>query len=481
MNAKRYINAQAGGLHVRTGLWLLRRTDISPLAKLLYARLTLFACDKKGAGWIAWPSQGELALEIGLVDEKGKPKDRLLRVYLKELTDYGLVEPVQPGYGRPNYYRFPEHPIMPWVDADPLSEQPPETPLEIDAEPPHQSGGKQPDETGGNQPDGKNENQPDETGGKQPDETGGIQPPFYLTSKSEDRSEDKSKTPLTPASGGVGAPGKPSNNSRPAEPDAPRPAKRRSEPPAAAELLAEIEAQIANPPPHPPEIVYKFALALLRRRTGHAYQKSRELWARCQGGATVAELLALIEWWSIKSYERAFWAGHFDNTTPFRRSKWERDIPKALAWMDKCKAEGRYLPVDPEPLDANEKAMARRGVRVRAPLPPMPETPDMRAAREKRERQSLATIGEQVRLKEKARIEREAADEPARKKAAEDLAATQRRQSEALEFWNSLSELDQNPLIHEFRDVFEHLGAAEATQKVAMIAYRRAQPDRVSA
>lgn len=61
--------------------WLLERPEVSPGAKLVYARLARFA-GKRG---VAFPRQATLAREVGL-------RERQVRTYLAELRELKLIE-----------------------------------------------------------------------------------------------------------------------------------------------------------------------------------------------------------------------------------------------------------------------------------------------------------------------------------------------------------------------------------------------------
>jgi len=81
--------------------WLLKRTEISPGAKLCYARLAQFA----GKDGECFPGQSTLASEIGT-------GERQVRRYLSELEESELIETVQAGLNQTNHYRFLWHPWM---------------------------------------------------------------------------------------------------------------------------------------------------------------------------------------------------------------------------------------------------------------------------------------------------------------------------------------------------------------------------------
>ncbi len=100
-NMKKYINPY--NLFVGSFIpnWLLRRSEISPGAKLCYARLAQFA----GKDGDCFPSQGTLASKIGA-------GERQIRRYITELEEQGLIDSVQIGLNQPNQYRFLWHPWM---------------------------------------------------------------------------------------------------------------------------------------------------------------------------------------------------------------------------------------------------------------------------------------------------------------------------------------------------------------------------------
>jgi len=78
--------------------WLLERRELSPGAKLVYARLARYA-GKRG---VAYPRQSVLAAEIGL-------RERQVRTYLAELRDCGLVAALKGSRGKPSRYYFLAH------------------------------------------------------------------------------------------------------------------------------------------------------------------------------------------------------------------------------------------------------------------------------------------------------------------------------------------------------------------------------------
>lgn len=83
--------------------WLLRRTEISAGAKLLYAKLAQY-----GRSGECYPGQERLAEELGV-------SPRQVRRYVQELEDEGLVLVRHTGNGRTNRYLFPVHP---WMELD---------------------------------------------------------------------------------------------------------------------------------------------------------------------------------------------------------------------------------------------------------------------------------------------------------------------------------------------------------------------------
>ena len=74
-------------------LKIMRRTDLSANAKLLYARLVLFV----GQNDTAWPSRETLANELGIHLESVKRA-------IAELANAGLIERKQRGHNRTNEY-----------------------------------------------------------------------------------------------------------------------------------------------------------------------------------------------------------------------------------------------------------------------------------------------------------------------------------------------------------------------------------------
>lgn len=85
--------------------WLLRRREISPGAKLVYALLTDNTCG------IDFP---EYELASGLDEKKIAQSigasERSIRNWLKELENGGLIRYEVSGWGKPNLYRFLKHP-----------------------------------------------------------------------------------------------------------------------------------------------------------------------------------------------------------------------------------------------------------------------------------------------------------------------------------------------------------------------------------
>lgn len=82
--------------------WLLRRTEVSQGAKLLYAALRQYADIATGE---ASPKQATLAVDLGVgVRQVGH--------YLNELRSNDLIEVHQIGLQQPNRYLFLTHPWM---------------------------------------------------------------------------------------------------------------------------------------------------------------------------------------------------------------------------------------------------------------------------------------------------------------------------------------------------------------------------------
>lgn len=81
--------------------WLLRRNEISPGAKLGYARL----CQYAGKDGVCFPKQETLAKELGC------SRSQIIR-YLKELKAHNLIERQRIGLHCSNRYRFLYHPWM---------------------------------------------------------------------------------------------------------------------------------------------------------------------------------------------------------------------------------------------------------------------------------------------------------------------------------------------------------------------------------
>lgn len=78
--------------------WLMERTEISPGAKLAYARLARY-CGQRG---VAYPRLEKLGKDLGV------SKDQARR-YVHELQGAGLIEISAAGFHRANRYRFLDH------------------------------------------------------------------------------------------------------------------------------------------------------------------------------------------------------------------------------------------------------------------------------------------------------------------------------------------------------------------------------------
>lgn len=85
--------------------WLECRPEISPGAKIVYARMCRYA----GRNGRCNPRQGVLAKTIGL-------GERQARTYIKELEEFSLIESERLGLGKSNIYKFLAHE---WMFADP--------------------------------------------------------------------------------------------------------------------------------------------------------------------------------------------------------------------------------------------------------------------------------------------------------------------------------------------------------------------------
>lgn len=78
--------------------WLMRRSEISFGAKVLFARLAQY----KGESGQCYPSQETLAAELGTTD-------RNIRNIMQELVDYYLIRKIQRGMNQSNMYEFIWH------------------------------------------------------------------------------------------------------------------------------------------------------------------------------------------------------------------------------------------------------------------------------------------------------------------------------------------------------------------------------------
>jgi hypothetical protein len=107
---KRQRQPAQGGLH--KPLQVVRRQlhpelaregkELSPGAKLCYVRLSRYADRRTG---MAWPKQETLGEDLGV-------SPPTIRDYLGELEKHSLIESEQRGFGRPNRYRFLQHPCL---------------------------------------------------------------------------------------------------------------------------------------------------------------------------------------------------------------------------------------------------------------------------------------------------------------------------------------------------------------------------------
>jgi DNA-binding transcriptional MocR family regulator len=81
--------------------WLMERKEVSPGAKLCYARL----CQFSGKDGRCFPKQKTLAdgLAVGA---------RQVRNYIEELVKHGLIQSHRRGLNKSNYYTFHDHPWM---------------------------------------------------------------------------------------------------------------------------------------------------------------------------------------------------------------------------------------------------------------------------------------------------------------------------------------------------------------------------------
>jgi hypothetical protein len=97
-NRRRRINPWRMFIGSMVPNWLQSRTEVSQGAKLAYGRLAQYA-GKNGA---CYPKQKTLAVELGVTE-------RTANEYIRELVEFGLVDKVRPGLGRPNQYFFLDH------------------------------------------------------------------------------------------------------------------------------------------------------------------------------------------------------------------------------------------------------------------------------------------------------------------------------------------------------------------------------------
>jgi Mn-dependent DtxR family transcriptional regulator len=95
--------------------WLMERKEISPGAKLCYARLARFA----GKDGSCFPRRKTLSDAIGVSQRQA---DR----YINELKKYDLIGVEQTGFGKPNQYYFYSHK---WMDGKYKGSTDPSTPM----------------------------------------------------------------------------------------------------------------------------------------------------------------------------------------------------------------------------------------------------------------------------------------------------------------------------------------------------------------
>jgi len=81
--------------------WLLKRSEVTPGAKLLYARLSQYA----GEDGECRPAQATLAAELGIAV-------RTVKAQLKELHRHELIDSQQRGFNKTNLYFFLSHEWM---------------------------------------------------------------------------------------------------------------------------------------------------------------------------------------------------------------------------------------------------------------------------------------------------------------------------------------------------------------------------------
>lgn len=96
---KPFIPTAADVLVVSTAL--AARTELTPGAKLLYARMARYGAQSGEC----WAKQDRLAADIGV-------GERTVRAYIGELKDAGLITSVRRGLGLPNVYQFLRHPWL---------------------------------------------------------------------------------------------------------------------------------------------------------------------------------------------------------------------------------------------------------------------------------------------------------------------------------------------------------------------------------
>jgi DNA-binding Lrp family transcriptional regulator len=81
--------------------WLMSRSEISPGAKLCFARLAQYA----GEDGKCYPAQTTLAKELGVSESQAKR-------YVKELVKHRLINSIRHGLNKSNSYQFLHHEWM---------------------------------------------------------------------------------------------------------------------------------------------------------------------------------------------------------------------------------------------------------------------------------------------------------------------------------------------------------------------------------
>lgn len=102
--------------------WLLKRTEITSGAKLVFARL----CQYAGESGECFPLQQTISEETGI-------SLSMVKRHIAELVKFGLIESVQQGLSKPNIYYFLSHE---WISGNTAGDTPERPPVILQEIPP---------------------------------------------------------------------------------------------------------------------------------------------------------------------------------------------------------------------------------------------------------------------------------------------------------------------------------------------------------